>query len=98
MIEKNYNSSPKMRGINSINFSENDINLISNLKKLRLEIAKKQGQPAYTVFHDNTLKQIAEFKPKSEDDFLKIDGVGLKKYQKYGKRFREEIELFLKEK
>ena len=98
IIEKNYNSSPKMRGINSINFSENDINLISNLKKLRLEIAKKQGQPAYTVFHDNTLKQIAEFKPKSEDDFLKIDGVGLKKYQKYGKRFREEIELFLKEK
>ena len=68
---------------------------MNRLKQLRLDIAKQKGFPAYTVFHDSSLRQMAEFKPKSEEEFLRIDGVGSTKFQKYGKLFMEEIENFL---
>ena len=97
IVEKNSPSYIRSQRLVPSNLSEGDNQLINRLKQLRLDISKKQGLPAYTVFHDSTLRQMAEYKPKSEEDFLRIDGVGLTKYQKYGKRFLEEIELFLNE-
>ena len=96
-VEKNSTSYIRSQRLVLSNLSEGDNQLINRLKQLRLDISKKQGLPAYTVFHDSTLIQMVEYKPKSEEDFLRIDGVGLTKYQKYGKRFLEEIELFLNE-
>ena len=97
IVEKNSPSYIRSQRLVPSNLSEGDNQLINRLKQLRLDISKKQGLPAYTVFNDSTLRQMAEYKPKSEEDFLRIDGVGLTKYQKYGKRFLEEIELFLNE-
>ncbi len=61
--------------------------LLNKLKSLRLDIAKKQKLPAYTVFHDSTLIQMTQNKPTNEIDMLEIDGVGPAKFKKYGKLF-----------
>jgi len=71
--------------------TENEISLLNELKSLRLKIAKTQNLPAFTVFHDSTLKQMSHLKPKNEIEMLKVDGVGETKLKKYGKAFLEAI-------
>lgn len=57
--------------------------LLQSLKKLRYSTAKKKGVPAYAIFPDKTLEQLASLKPITEEQFLNIDGVGPKKLEKY---------------
>ena len=68
-----------------------DSTLLNNLKSLRLDIAKQRRLPAYTVFHDSTLIQMSQNKPKNEIDMLEIDGVGPTKFKKYGELFIDLI-------
>ncbi len=65
------------------NLSPETGELLQILKKLRYSIAKKRGVPAYIIFPDKTLEQLAALKPTSEEGFLTIDGVGQKKLQQY---------------
>ena len=71
--------------------SNDDNNLLNELKSLRLDIAKQQRLPAYTVFHDSTLIQMSQTKPTNEIDMLEIDGVGPTKFKKYGELFIDLI-------
>ena len=71
--------------------SNDDNNLLNELKSLRLDIAKQQRLPAYTVFHDSTLIQMSQNKPTNEIDMLEIDGVGPTKFKKYGELFIDII-------
>ena len=71
--------------------TENETSLLNDLKSLRLTIAKDQNLPAFTIFHDSTLKQMSHLKPKNEVEMLKVDGVGETKLKKYGKVFLEII-------
>ena len=64
--------------------STDDNILLNKLKSLRLDIAKKQNLPAFTIFHDSTLIQMSQRRPKNEIDMLEIDGVGPTKLKKYG--------------
>ncbi len=68
-----------------------DSALLNNLKSLRLDIAKKQNLPAFTIFHDSTLIQMSQRRPKNEIDMLEIDGVGPAKLKKYGLIFIDLI-------
>jgi ATP-dependent DNA helicase RecQ len=72
--------------------------LFETLRKLRAEIAKEEGVPAYVIFNDATLRQIEIERPLSERDFLNIDGVGKAKLEKYGAVFIEAIMAFQKDK
>ncbi len=72
--------------------------LLETLRKLRAEIAKEEGVPAYVIFNDATLRQIETERPLSEGDFLNIDGVGKAKLEKYGAVFIEAIMAFQKDK
>jgi ATP-dependent DNA helicase RecQ len=72
--------------------------LFETLRKLRAEIAKEEGVPAYVIFNDATLRQIETERPLSEGDFLNIDGVGKAKLEKYGAVFIEAIMAFQKDK
>ena len=74
--------------------TENETSLLNKLKSLRLKIAKTQNLPAFTVFHDSTLKQMSHLKPKNEIEMLKVDGVGETKLKKYGKVFLEAINIY----
>src|SRR6187431_1464053 len=70
--------------------------LFEFLRKLRSEIAKEEGVPAYIIFNDATLKQLEVQRPMSDDDFLAIDGVGKAKLEKYGDVFIKAIIEFQK--
>ena len=71
--------------------SNDDNKLLNELKSLRLDIAKQQKLPAYTVFHDSTLIQMSQNKPTNKIDMLEIDGVGPTKFKKYGELFIDLI-------
>ncbi|MBP3646358.1 MAG: RecQ family ATP-dependent DNA helicase [Clostridia bacterium] len=65
--------------------------LFGNLKILRGLLAAEQKAPAYTVFSDASLVDMAKRQPKSMDDFLDVSGVGLAKQERYGKVFLSVI-------
>ncbi len=65
--------------------------LFDALRKCRKDIADRLDLPPYVIFHDSTLKQMAEHRPKSEADMLSINGVGEAKLERYGSAFLEVI-------
>ena len=73
---------------------EQDESLFEKLRLLRLEIALEESIPAYLVFNDATLKEIAEVQPTNKAEFLEINGVGQRKHDVYGKRFIEMLKEF----
>lgn len=74
---------------------ELDTVLLEKLKTLRLNLAKKKGVPAYVVFNDKTLCEMAEKKPISEKAMLEITGVGNQKLLTYGTVFLNEIKSYI---
>lgn len=64
-----------------------DKQLFEDLRKLRTKISAKKKVPAYVVFGDAALRDMARKKPASLDSFLNVKGVGEKKYKKYGETF-----------
>jgi len=64
-----------------------DEGLFEALRKLRSKIAGKKKIPAYIVFGDGALRDMARKRPASLDTFLNVKGVGEKKYKKYGETF-----------
>ena len=61
--------------------------IFDELRKLRKTLADERNVPAYVVFSDATLLQMAQKKPQSEADLLDISGVGPKKVAAYGAQF-----------
>ncbi|MHC5061414.1 MAG: DNA helicase RecQ [Planctomycetota bacterium] len=61
-----------------------DRGLFEALRKLRATIARKKGLPAYVVFGDAALRDMARKKPSNPRNFLEVKGVGEKKLQQYG--------------
>ncbi len=58
--------------------------LLKRLKSLRLELARARGVPAYVIFHDATLIEMARVRPASLDQLAAIGGVGPRKLEQYG--------------
>ena len=54
------------------------------LREWRKGVAKEHGVPAYTVFHDTTLQEIARLLPDSLDGLRGISGIGATKLERYG--------------
>lgn len=63
--------------------------LFDELRRLRTEIAKREGIPPYIVFPDSTLREMCGVKPTNPAAMLKIKGVGEAKFFKYGAYFIE---------
>ncbi len=61
--------------------------LLSALKAKRRALAEAQGVPAYVVFPDRTLIEMAERRPATLDQMMGITGVGAKKLESYGAAF-----------
>jgi ATP-dependent DNA helicase RecQ len=64
------------------------------LRELRRELAESQGVPAYIIFHDATLMEMAERRPESKQALSTISGVGDKKLEAYGDRFLQLLKAF----
>jgi len=67
--------------------NNSDLTLLNALKTLRLEISKNLSLPAYIIFSDISLLEMAQYKPKNKSDFAKINGVGPTKLKKYSEEF-----------
>ncbi len=68
-----------------------DEGLYEHLRKLRMEIASEQNVPAYIVFTNAALADMAAKKPLDMQEFLCVSGVGEQKAKAYGARFIKAI-------
>jgi ATP-dependent DNA helicase RecQ len=71
--------------------ADEDAGLLSLLKARRRALAEAQNVPAYVVFPDRTLIEMAERKPATLDQMAGITGGGAKKLESYGAAFLEVI-------
>jgi ATP-dependent DNA helicase RecQ len=69
--------------------------LFEQLRRLRKQLADQQNLPAYIVFSDVALRQMARHYPASQGEFMRISGVGEKKLAEYGTAFLGEIAVWL---
>jgi len=65
--------------------------LFDGLRRLRRAVAHEKNVPAYIVFGDAALRDMARRRPSSLDGFLQVSGVGQAKARQYGERFIAEI-------
>jgi ATP-dependent DNA helicase RecQ len=66
--------------------------LFENLKKLRNKIAHEENVPAYLIFSDSSLIDLATYLPFTTEDLSKISGFGVYKIEKYGEAFLEQVQ------
>ncbi len=71
--------------------SEEDAPLLSALKAKRRALAESARVPAYVIFPDRTLIEMAEKRPMTLDDMARISGIGAKKLERYGDTFLEVL-------
>jgi ATP-dependent DNA helicase RecQ len=67
--------------------STSDDSLFERLRALRKRLADENGLPPYVVFHDSTLREMAEHMPVDLDQFAALPGVGQAKLARYGAQF-----------
>ena len=60
------------------------LELFERLRALRAELARKGRVPAYVIFHDATLREMAAKQPTTLEALLSVSGVGQQKAAKYG--------------
>ena len=65
--------------------------LLAALKTVRTAIAREEHVPAYIVFSDRTLAELAVRRPRSLDALQNVRGVGPTKLERYGARFLAAI-------
>ena len=71
-----------------------DAELFRRLRALRAKAARFQGIPAYMVFSDKTLREMAVRRPATMAQLRAVGGVGSAKAERYGRQFLEEIQNF----
>ena len=71
--------------------SERDAELLHRLKELRLSLAKERSAPAYVIFSDKTLIELAATRPASREEFALVKGVGAAKLDAFAEPFLDVI-------
>ncbi|WP_151636547.1 DNA helicase RecQ [Noviherbaspirillum aerium] len=83
----------RSKGYVEADLSSAEQSVFEKLRWWRVETARKHNVPAYVIFHDATMREIAKNRPTSLDDLRHVSGVGEKKLQTYG----EEIVALIAE-
>ena len=76
-------------------FEENS--LYEALRAQRAELAKRESVPAYVIFSNATLADMAEKAPRSLSELLEISGIGERKASRYGEAFLRTIEEYIQQ-
>ncbi len=74
-----------------------DHDLFESLRNLRRELATERGVPAYILFSDTTLRDMALIRPGSAAALLSIRGVGERKLADLGQRFLDHIAKYCRD-
>src|SRR2546423_2088911 len=80
---------PRLRADPATELSPAATALFERLRAWRAATAKEQAVPAYVIFHDATLREIATGCPATLADLARISGVGENKLAKYGQQILE---------
>ncbi|MEW7009412.1 DNA helicase RecQ [Lentilitoribacter sp. EG35] len=91
--ERSDRSSKKSKAMATLT-SEADQSLYENLKAARSALAKTQKVPAYVIFHDKTLIELARHKPDTLEAMLDINGIGEAKLERYGQPLLDVINQY----
>ena len=75
----------------SADLSGRDQDLLAQLKSKRLDLARERGVPAYVIFPDKTLIDMAGRRPTSLEEFAEVKGVGRSKLDQFGSIFIEVV-------
>lgn len=70
--------------------------LFNALRACRRELALEAGVPPYVIFHDSTLREMAERKPLNMQELSRTSGVGTRKLEAYGQAFLDVIAGYLR--
>jgi ATP-dependent DNA helicase RecQ len=81
---KSRRQSVKPKGYVETDLSSTEQAIFEKLRWWRVETARKHNVPAYVIFHDATMREIAKRKPASLDDLRSVSGVGERKLETYG--------------
>jgi ATP-dependent DNA helicase RecQ len=65
--------------------------VFEHLRTLRLQLAREEDVPAYVIFPDRTLIELAERRPRNPDEMRRIAGIGQAKLARYGDAFLAAI-------
>jgi ATP-dependent DNA helicase RecQ len=68
--------------------------LFEALRARRRDLAREAGVPPYVIFHDSTLREMAELRPTSLHALSRVTGVGTAKLDKWGGAFVEVVQGF----
>jgi ATP-dependent DNA helicase RecQ len=79
--------SASRNGASSNGASSSGDALFEHLRALRKRLADESGVPPYVIFHDSTLRAMAQLMPHDLDQFAALPGVGQAKLARYGERF-----------
>ena len=82
---------PKGAKASTSDLSEQDRALLDALKRERLDLAKERGVPAYVIFPDRTLIDMAMLRPGTLDEMAQVKGVGQTKLRTFGEAFLSVI-------
>ena len=85
------NRLPKRSRVETEGWHGVDRDLFEELRVLRLEIARRRRVPPYVIFHDTTLRDMAQRRPRTVSDLHGIYGVGAKKAADFGQAFLDAI-------
>ncbi len=72
--------------------------LLEKLKYVRKQLADAQNVPAFTIFSDATLQELALYLPQTEEELLQISGFGEVKLQRYGGVFLQVLQSYAEDK
>ena len=70
---------------------QEDGGLLEALKALRSRLAQEAGVPAYMIFSNAALADMAALRPMNLEEFLQVSGVGKVKAERYGSAFLEAV-------
>ncbi|MCC6649787.1 MAG: ATP-dependent DNA helicase RecQ [Candidatus Eisenbacteria bacterium] len=79
------------RGSAASSLGEADGELFERLRVVRRRLADAESVPAYIVFSDAVLREMAVRRPSSENELLDVPGIGPAKMQRYGAEFLAEL-------
>jgi len=81
-VKQKRSSAPK--GYEETSLDGDEQRIFDRLRSWRMGAAREHGVPAYVIFNDATLREIAKVRPASLDEMRGISGVGEKKLVSYG--------------
>ena len=69
-----------------------DQDVFETLRTVRRELAQERGVPAYVIFNDATLRELARYKPRTREELSGIKGIGAHKLDQFGALILETLE------